>query len=346
MLMIIFIYFITILMLIRGWQYPTECINKPSYTIFNLLFCLILIIFVAFRDGHGMPDYDYYLYWFNKPKSRAIEISFIYIINFIKDIGFPYIALFIIYAILSVGIRYYAIIKYSPLVWFSFASWFCFILILHDMIQIRAAVSSALLLLIIPSIYNKKYIRALFLILIAILFHRSSIIYFILFFVNTKKDYWNIWVLLYVIFTVLSILRVDIFSYIGIDTLSVIEGEDRKMSAEEGRPNMFAPLTLIQTITCFILLFRIKQVSKIYPMSIIWLKIGFLSLIIYGTGIFVVSVRLAELLSTVYIILFPLLYFVFKGKRRFFHGKILVTCIILAYLTNYIFFRQFIPYNN
>lgn len=332
-------------MLFRGCQYPTERINKPSYTSFNILFCFILIVFVAFRDGDGLPDYDLYLRWFHKPDYRSIEPSFTAIVNFIKDSDLPYIWLFIIYAILSVSIRYYAIIKYSPLVWFSFASWFCFILILHDMIQIRAAVSSALLLLIIPSIYYKKYVRSIILILIAICFHQSAVIFLSLFIINTKKDYWNIWVLLYLLFTTLRILNIDIGSFIGLDTISIIAGEERSISTQEEKLNVFAPLILIQTIVCFILLFRIKQISAIYPMAKIWLKVGFLSLIIYRTDINIISGRLAELLSTVYIILFPLLYYSFKGKRRFFHGKILVVCVILAYLSNYIFFRQYIPFD-
>ena len=344
MYMIIFIYFMTFLFLMRGWNAPEESLNSRRYIVFNIILCSIIVLFVGLRTGEGLIDYNNYIGWFNDTNRRKLEVTFKYITEFLQFGDLGYIYLFLVYSILSVGIRYYGIVKYSPLVWFSFASWFCFILILHDMIQIRAAVSSALLLCIIPNIYNKNYIKSAVLILLAFLFHRSSIIYLVLYLLNTKKDYWYIWVSLYIIFTLFSILNFDIFSYLGFNSVSLIEGEERSLSAENERPNMFAPLTLIQTFTCFFLLYHIKRVKQHYKMTSIWLKVGFLSLIIYGTGIFVISVRLAELFSTVFIILFPLMFYAFKGKYGAFHGKLIVSLVILAYLTNYIFFRRLIPF--
>ena len=134
-----------------------------------------------------MPDYSNYLEWFQHPGQRGVEESFFLILNSIKSIGAPKIFLFVIYAAISVSIRYYAIIKYSPLQMFSMAAWFSFILILHEMIQIRAAVASALMLFLIPLIFNKRYIAAFIVILISFLFHRSALIFILLFFINTNR---------------------------------------------------------------------------------------------------------------------------------------------------------------
>lgn len=167
MWMIVFIYVLTLGSLLVGWGNPTLSLRNPKSRLFNILFCLILILFVGFRDGENMPDYSNYLEWFQHPGQRGVEESFFLILNSIKSIGAPKIFLFVIYAAISVSIRYYAIIKYSPLQMFSMAAWFSFILILHEMIQIRAAVASALMLFLIPLIFNKRYIAAFIVILIS-----------------------------------------------------------------------------------------------------------------------------------------------------------------------------------
>lgn len=334
-------------MLFLGCINPTQSLNKSSFILFNCIFAIILILFVGFRDGSGMPDYNSYIDDFRTTtNNRSFEITFRFVINLVKSVNLSYIFFFLIYACLSVGLRYIAIIKYSYLTWFTLATWFCFILILHDMIQIRAAVASSIMLFIVPLIYEKKYLKAFFLICIAFCFHRSAIIFMLIFLTTTKRDFWGIWVGAYLLFTTLCILHIDIFkslNEIGLTSISVMEGDVRRLEAQDSRPNMFAPLTLIQTITCFLIILQIKKVASIYPLAKTWLKVGLMSLIIYGTGIAVVSVRLAELLSTSFIFLIPLLYFVYSGPYRKILGKATVCTFVIAYLTNYIFFREFIP---
>ncbi len=347
MWMIVFIYVLTLGSLLVGWGNPTLSLRNPKSRLFNILFCLILILFVGFRDGENMPDYSNYLEWFQHPGQRGVEESFFLILNSIKSIGAPKIFLFVIYAAISVSIRYYAIIKYSPLQMFSMAAWFSFILILHEMIQIRAAVASALMLFLIPLIFNKRYIAAFIVIIISFLFHRSALIFILLFFINTKKDYWWFWTGCYLLILFLYIQGLQPLEALGINALigeeiSLIDGEAREIIGEKDLPNMLNAISLIETVTCFLILFRIKKISEIYPMAKIWLKIGFISITIYGTGIYIISVRLAEMFSTVFIFLMPLVYYCFDGKYGKVLGKITVFVLIIAHLSLTVFFREYI----
>ncbi len=168
-----------------------------------------------------------------------------------------------------------------------------------------------------------------------------------MFFINTKKDYWWFWTGCYLLILFLYIQGLQPLEALGINALigeeiSLIDGEAREIIGEKDLPNMLNAISLIETVTCFLILFRIKKISEIYPMAKIWLKIGFISITIYGTGIYIISVRLAEMFSTVFIFLMPLVYYCFDGKYGKVLGKITVFVLIIAHLSLTVFFREYI----
>lgn len=344
--MTIVIYSTLIILLCFAWKY--KGIKNYGYNvhIFNILILLYFIIFVTFRDGNLLPDYSEYIDMFYNPEVRAVEQSFIIISDLSKTFSFGLIGMFFIYAFISISIRYYAIYKHSPFFLFSLCIWISSFLILHDMIQIRGAVSSALMLIIIPLLYEKKYIKSFILTILAFCFHRSALCLFAIFFLKPDRINKKIWISFYLIAIVINITFSDIISSLGINEvlsmIKLIENDGYDLGKTFETLSMFGPYILLQSITYIFCLIKIDKILPHYPQAILCIKIGFLSVIIYSLPLGVVSLRIAELLSTVYIYAFPLLLYVLPQQNNRFVGKLALSLISISLLTYFVFIKEFI----
>lgn len=78
-------------------------------------------------------------------------------------------------ALLSIGIASLYYYKYSPYVFLTLLLFFVHTYFYRDFTQIRAAIAAAISLFLIVQLHNKLYIKALFTILFASLFHLASL---------------------------------------------------------------------------------------------------------------------------------------------------------------------------
>ena len=144
------------------------------------VFCgICLIIIAGFRDGSEMPDYATYQGLYDQGISYnfmyLIELSFIYIVKLSHLIASGNaVVLFVIYAILGVSLKLYAITKISTLYFFSLVIYISNYFILQEMIQIRAGVATAFILISLVFVYNRNLKLFLASIGLAIFFHYSS----------------------------------------------------------------------------------------------------------------------------------------------------------------------------
>ena len=153
--------------------------------------CIILIIFSAFRPIGIDPDArDYELMFLSNEENPTfvIDPSYMFLAKifrlFTDDVHF----LFLFYAIIGIGIKFYALRKLSPFFFLPIIIYFGNYYILHDYIQMRAAIASAALLLAIKPISEGKKKTALGYFLIATIFHSSTLALLpILFFNNTNS---------------------------------------------------------------------------------------------------------------------------------------------------------------
>lgn len=140
---------------------------------------LILLIFVAGLRLEGMDrDYTQYVEAFNYANfNYNIEPSFILISTIVKTLNYSHTALFLIYAIIGVTLKFVAINKLSDHVYASILLYISHFFLLHEMTQIRIGVASGLLLLAFYQKIKKENTRGFLLITgLAIFFHYSSII--------------------------------------------------------------------------------------------------------------------------------------------------------------------------
>jgi len=109
---------------------------------------------------------------------------------------------FLIFAILGVSLKLFAIRKYSLLPILSIYTYICLYFVLHEMTQIRAGVATAIFLLALEDIKNRNFKSYLFKTVLAMLFHYSAIIMLLVYFMNPDK----LNVKLYFILPILGIL--------------------------------------------------------------------------------------------------------------------------------------------
>jgi hypothetical protein len=174
---------------------PALMSNGLSVKSSNRLYIILAICLVCvagFRSGSTLPDYATYAGYYSSVVAGQltyfIEISFLFIAKLSNIIlAGNSIVLFVIYAIIGVSLKTYAIRKLTPLFFLSLLIYISNYFILHEMIQIRAGVAAAFILLSIVPLYDRSFKSFLVLIGFATFFHYSSIIFLSLWFLKTKR---------------------------------------------------------------------------------------------------------------------------------------------------------------
>lgn len=327
--------------LIIAWFTCSFRINRKQAIILSLFFLIYLIIVETFRDGSINPDYDLYLQYiiYSDSYKNEAEKSFFLIADLSHAFGSRYMCVFFIYAIIGISIKLFAIYNYSTNIIYSLCVWLSFSFILHDLIQIRAAVSAALLLLMIPYVCDKHYIKAILVWVLAFIFHNSAILFGIVFIL--KKDTivpWK-WIALYVVILIINTANLPIFSFI-FNIISIfptfisdrIGKSDPTILNGLPRMTMYSRYVIIPTIFCLMALYHRKKMLAVNSYSLVCLKVCLIGIICYGIGLPIVSERLFEILSMPYIYIVPTSLYWFK-KDSLLKGKILITvfCLFMAW---------------
>ncbi len=320
---------------------------------FHWALFLFLVLFATFRDGSLLPDYHTYVKIFRvNEQSSHVEQSF-YTIRSIVHFFLAHngeLLLFFIYAVLGIGIKYYAIKKYSAYVMFSLCIWVSSFYILQDLIQIRASVAGGLLLVIIPLVQQRRFWTAVLLTFIAFLFHNSALIFVPIFFMNAQSINRKFWFSGYLLAVVINITHFDFAFYFnqllrlipsGFINERISQYLLREYVVNDTRIFMFSPYIIMQTLISMAILWKVDKVKYFSPFAILLLKVSFFSIYIYSLSIPGVSMRLAELLSTVQILLSPLIIYFYPYKYRYIGGSTVILIGLLT-LTNFIFFKHFI----
>lgn len=151
---------------------------------------LVLILFAGLRAPEVTADYGNYVfrfemvphlgYWLTGEfvysfREVWMEPGYIAVGAFIKTFTDNHVWMFLGVAFLSVGIAAYSYYQYTPLVFLTLLLFFVHTYFYRDMTQIRSAVAAAVGLFLIAQLYNKQYVRSLFTIGLASLFHMAAL---------------------------------------------------------------------------------------------------------------------------------------------------------------------------
>jgi hypothetical protein len=179
--------FITLLSFL---DYLKEFRKNRGFIFFSAV--LTLIFFAGLRvEGIGSDDHNYVQIYESIPSFQELfsidtklseyrkEIGYIIINVFIKSISDSYTILFLIIAIISVGLASHNYKKYSRFCFLTLLLFFVHPFLYRDMNQMRAAIALAICLYSIPYIEEKKFINFVIVILVASSFHLVAIAMFL-----------------------------------------------------------------------------------------------------------------------------------------------------------------------
>ena len=295
--------------------------------------CVMMILFCAFRTIGVDPDSNAYEEIFknngNDPK-LLVEYSFLFISGIIRDFTDDVHYLFLVYAILGITIKFFALRQLSPWYFLPLIIYFGNYFILHDFIQIRAGIASGMLLLAIKPLSEGNKKRAIIYFLIANVFHYSSFAFYpILFFSNKLSQIWKYALIAILpIGVVLFLLHYDFFSTIPRPYIQ----DKIEMYKELVERGVFKELTLknvfiwIQyAIILYSLYFYDTMLNKCPALPLL-LKITAYSMVCFFalSSISIVAARLHELLGIVELALFPCVCYTIRPQ---YYGKIVVCAI-------------------
>ena len=179
-------YFIFLMVIFVGFVSSKYNYIISRYMFFTL--SLFLFFISAFRVG-VKPDYYNYEYFYNLIDSGydsykyglyGVEKSFLLISDFFSsfEYGFRYTLLF--YSAVTLLFIYRSYSKLTPEPILALAVYYSFFFIIRDMGVIRAGLAYAILMFSLVFYVDRKVIKFSIAVLIASLFHQSSVVFFIL----------------------------------------------------------------------------------------------------------------------------------------------------------------------
>lgn len=319
--------------------------RKNFNSKYYFLILIILVFFTGLRDGELVTDYSSYEYMFNSD-SNLVEPTFIFL-RFIVRRFFEnsIVFLFLIYAILSLSLKFVVIKDLSHFVFASLVVFVGDLFLQQDFTQVRVAVATSMLLLCIKPLYERDLPRFIIYATIALLFHVSAILLFLLWFLNPKVIHKK-WLVFYVLLGYLfAICKLDVISILGYIPIGYIQDKYLlyKTTQEAGDyvTNIFSILYLFKLTFFFVLLWNAEFIVKKNRYAYLILKIfsvSIVSLTLFSQNM-AAGLRISEFFGIVNIILFPMLLYMLKPA---FLTKLLLCIIFGGILWMRIFYTNLI----
>lgn len=155
---------------------------KESHKIFILAgYAVFMIVLATTKSIGGTADaMDYERMFYNNSDSFVqliTEPTYIYISRMVLALGGSIGAVFFIYAIISIPAKLKLYYSLTPYIFTALVIYIPVYFELHEMIQIRVAAAAMFLIASFNPLVNRKYWLATGLMICAILFHYSAIVY-------------------------------------------------------------------------------------------------------------------------------------------------------------------------
>lgn len=295
-------------------------------------------LIAAFRPN--MADRANYLLFWEGLIGDMYEPGFKFIASFLKELNANFYTFLFVSAALSIGLKLVAICRISFLVWGSLLIYLSNIFILHDMIQMRCAIASGLLLLALYYVRENGLKHFLFISLLALFFHYSAIIILPLWFLNKQKPRKFLFIGLiigaYLVRTTFSLGQ-------SVQYLPIEEVQSRWIlyaNSLDMEINIFNALQLSRVFICIVLFLAIDKIYKKNNLAILLCKIYALSIaaFVLFSDFPVLAFRISEFYQVIEIILLPMLVYIF-GRYQLV-GRIMVISIGLFFLLLNVFYNK------
>ena len=292
-----------------------------------LITIYVVVISLVICRPRVMADYNNYEIAFEGLDDLRFEPSFNLIRMLASLLGNTVFWGFVIYALMSVSMRILYISKFEGLTWGMLMVYFSNILVAQDMIAIRAAVASSLLLYTVDCYVKQEKLKTFCLLLCAVLFHYSAAFFFILFIISSEKVHRLFYLSILFVCHVLAYKNLHLNQFFEI--LNFIDAMDTLNNIYMDNPelNVFNLLHIGHIAICCFFWTFVQRIQKYDERALTFLKlytIGLCAIPLFAEMI-AVSLRLSEMFLSVEIILVPIGFF------AIFENKIVSRLLILSY---------------
>ena len=316
----------------------TICFSFLKVKRSNIVLLLLIAVstLIAALRPETMRDYVEYSAFFLGKENLKFEVGFRWFVRYLNNITYNPIFFFALFALISIGTRLLFIYKYASFFFVSFEVYISNVYILHDMIQIRIAIASSILLWSTIYIYNRNFKKFIFIVSIAFIFHYAALAILPLYFL--QKGRVNIWMYILIPISYLcysiGIQLGNITQYLQLDFIQNLYNlYSQSAILKDEQINVYNNLQLLRCAIYYCILHYVNLILQYNKYVLLYLKVYVISLstLVFFSDIPTLAFRISELYQTIEIILFPLLIYVFKNKAI---GSMVVILIlsIIAYI--------------
>lgn len=313
----------------------TDTIKGGKIFGFNniVLFVMVgLLVFAAVVKPPTMADYSSYVRLFQGvDQNERMEPAFGIIVKLLNIVdGNNYYLMFIVFALISIPLRVFLYNKFSPLIWGTIMVYLSNYYILHDLIQIRAAVASALLILLVYFSYKRKLGLFIITYLVSLSFHYSSIVFIVIWFISTTNNLRK-----YFLFLLFSYLLYfaqysmsSLLSYIPISSISsLLSGYAGRESYEN---NVFNLIQIVRIALAFFFFYNLNSKQNVYPWYVCFLKVYIVGLCFLPlfSSLSGVALRMMELFVSCEPIVISVGFLISFKKKLFCKAAILAYAVL------------------
>jgi hypothetical protein len=344
------IYFLLFLLLIC-FSFTEQYFKGSKFPEFRIFIFFIFLLFVTFRPVGGDKDYVSYLLSFDSFRdpldyfrhyNEWVYFDPMYYLipsfykTYVSQTNYA-LMVFFTYALIALSLKVFSVGKLTNLFFLTLLVYFSNYFLLHEMTQIRVGVASAIFLFSIPYLVNKKYVSYVGMVMLAMLFHYSALLYFIpLFFspfhFKQKIYFLALGVILVLTFVptdfILPLLKINMGD-VQVKSNNYIEYAELGVTEEVNKLNVNFLISYAITVV-FTFFINTIQSKNNYAYLLIKLQILGLFLFQIFSPIPGFAFRSSELFMVTQIISIPFFVHIFKNKWLGYGIVILISAIFLG----------------
>lgn len=267
------------------------------------------------------------------------EPTFLWLSRLVLALGGGLIWMFLIYAMIAIPTKLKALYGMTPYIFTALIIYIPIYYELHDLIQIRAAAACAFLLLALNPLSNKRYWTATLLMIIAILFHYSSVVFIPFLFIGNRQLGYNSRLAVACVIPVCFVIYLmgkDLFSLIPSSFMGGKLDYYQKTS-EKGEwemallyKNVYFMLKVAMMYLCLYFYNHIVENNRLAPLLLNLFLASILSPMLFST-IPVIASRVSDMYGIIDCIVFTFALYLFSPKYLVRFGILVIGIYMLVY---------------
>lgn len=267
------------------------------------------------------------------------EPTFLWLSRLVLALGGGLIWMFLIYALIAIPTKLKALYGMTPYIFTALIVYIPIYYELHDLIQIRAAAACAFLLLALNPLSNKRYWTATLLMIIAILFHYSSVVFIPFLFIGNRQLGYNSRLVVACVIPVCFVIYLmgkDLFSLIP---SSILGGklDYYQKTSEKGEwemallyKNVYFMLKVAMMYLCLYFYNHIVENNRLAPLLLNLFLASILSPMLFST-IPVIASRVSDMYGIIDCIVFTFALYLFSPRYLARFGILIIGIYMLIY---------------